>query len=92
MLTFHKIRINVEPVKNYLTGLNRFTSLGVDELHPRILKELTDVLSELPLIIFEKSWKMVSHDRIYIVQPSEREKPGKFVSLGNVVQPIAKKY
>uniref|UniRef100_A0A8C0JDI9 Uncharacterized protein n=1 Tax=Chelonoidis abingdonii TaxID=106734 RepID=A0A8C0JDI9_CHEAB len=50
-------KIGKEQVKNYLDKLDVFKSPGADEMHPRILKELTEEISEPLAIIFEKSWK-----------------------------------
>ena len=44
--------------KEHLTTLNKFRSPGPDERHPRLLKELTEELSEQLSIIFLKSWEM----------------------------------
>ncbi|CAM4648439.1 unnamed protein product [Caretta caretta] len=50
-------KIGKEQVKNYLDKLDVFKSPRPGEMHPRILKELTEEISEPLAIIFEKSWK-----------------------------------
>ena len=53
-----QLEIDKQIVKEYFTTLNEFRPLGPDELHPRVLKELAEELSEPLSIIFSKSWEM----------------------------------
>ncbi|XP_075779238.1 uncharacterized protein LOC142827520 [Pelodiscus sinensis] len=50
-------RIHKEQVKNHLGKLDVSKSPGPDEMHPRILKELIEEVSEPLAMIFEKSWQ-----------------------------------
>jgi len=44
-------------VRDHLSNLDADKSMGLHGIHPRVLRELVDVIAELLSIIFERSWR-----------------------------------
>ncbi|CAM5095684.1 unnamed protein product, partial [Natator depressus] len=85
--------VEKEVVRDYLEKLDVHKSMGPDELHPRVLKELAAVIAEPLAIIFENSWRMgeVPDDWkkanvVPIFKKGKKEDPGNYrpVSLTSV--------
>ncbi|CAM4652532.1 unnamed protein product [Caretta caretta] len=85
--------VEKEVVRDYLEKLDVHKSMGPDELHPRMLKELAAVIAEQLAIIFENSWRMgeVPDDWkkanvVPIFKKGKKEDPGNYrpVSLTSV--------
>ncbi|KAK4813574.1 hypothetical protein QYF61_011803 [Mycteria americana] len=80
-------------VSDLLHHLDTHTSMGPDEIHPRVLKELADVLTKPLSIIYQQSWltgEVPADWRLANVMPiykkGRKEDPGNYraVSLTSV--------
>ncbi|CAM2112327.1 unnamed protein product [Caretta caretta] len=85
--------VEKEVVRDYLEKLDVHKSMGPDEVHPRVLKELAAVIAEPLAIIFENSWRTgeVPDDWkkanvVPIFKKGKEEDPGNYrpVSLTSV--------
>ncbi|CAM4637825.1 unnamed protein product [Caretta caretta] len=85
--------VEKEVVRDYLEKLDEHKSMGPNALHPRVLKELADVIAEPLAIIFENSWRsgVVPDDWkkanvVPIFKKGKTEDPGNYrpVSLASV--------
>ncbi|KAK4824398.1 hypothetical protein QYF61_014058 [Mycteria americana] len=77
--------VDTEIVRDQLYQLNVHKSMGPDGIHPRVLKELVDVMAGPLLIIYQRSWESgeVPADWklanvIPIYKKGVREDPGKY--------------
>uniref|UniRef100_K7F0W4 Reverse transcriptase domain-containing protein n=1 Tax=Pelodiscus sinensis TaxID=13735 RepID=K7F0W4_PELSI len=85
--------VGKEQVRNYLEKLNVHKSMGPDLVHPRVLRELVNVIVEPLAIIFEKSWRSgeipdnwIKANVVPIFKKGKKDDPGNYrpVSLTSV--------
>ena len=48
--------VRADQVQDNLMKLDAYKSMGLDGMHPRVLKELTEVVAKLLSIMFKKMW------------------------------------
>ncbi|XP_059578763.1 RNA-directed DNA polymerase from mobile element jockey isoform X1 [Alligator mississippiensis] len=92
--------VDSEMVQSHLEELDAFKSAGPDELHPRVLKALANIIAEPLARIFERSWRtgQVPEDWkranvVPIFKKGRKEDPGNYrpVSLTSILGKIFEK-
>ncbi|KAJ7400850.1 hypothetical protein WISP_00193 [Willisornis vidua] len=89
-----QLSVDPEIVQDLLLQLDPYKSMGPDEIHPRILKELMDVITKPLLMIFEWSWESGEipadwklENAILIFKKGKKKDPGNYRPVSLTTEP-----
>jgi len=81
-------------VRDRLSDLDAHKSVGPDGMHPRVLRELADVIAEPLYMIFERSWRTGEVPEDWrkanvtpIFKKGKKEDPGNYRLVSPILHP-----